>query len=449
MNPVPFSRKTTARIRAGHQSGALSRLCLAAVFLGLFIQGGLCFAGTAPALETVSAGADHLLNRLNTPVDAKDPDPLHNNRFIRVLIASGKTSFFIDKGHFKGFEYEFLSTYEAFINQLTDRYFRIKVLFIPVALQDIFDFLQKGYGDIAATGLTSPERPNGRFSFSRPYIRDEFRIRAQHSGRPGIEELRQPLVHSGGNITLAVREGNTKLLETLNSFIEKNRKGSHLGNILYNRYYRNPQWMGKQRLDHSMELFPEVFKLMAFYGEKYRFNPLFLMAVAYRESRFDQDNTSPKGAVGIMQVMPGTAADPNVDIENIHDLENNIHAGVKYLYHLRTRYFDKPYISRQDRFFFTLAAYNAGPDRIKKMRQITRKNGANPDKWFFNVERTAAQKIGPEVVEYVADVYKYFVAYQLQSELLKNPDNSGGTLQGIPAACFLPGSACEYLLAGF
>ncbi len=449
MTPVLIIRKKTAGITESPVSGFLFRPFFAAMILVLFFQGTPALAGIAHAFKTDCVETDHLLNQLNAPVAVKDPDPLHNNRFVRVLIASGKTSFFIDKGHFKGFEYEFLSAYETFINQLMDRYFRIKVIFIPVALKDIFDLLQKGYGDIAATGLASQERPNDRFSFSRPYIRDEFRIRAQHSEGPGIEEVNQPLFHSGGNINLAVRKGNTKLLDTLNRFIEKNRKGSHLGNILYNRYYRNSRWIGNQRPYHTMDLFPDVFRLMAFYGEKYRFNPLLLMAVAYRESRFDQDNTSPKGAVGIMQVMPRTAADPNVDIENIHDLEDNIHAGVKYLYHLRTRYFDKPSISRQDRFFFTLAAYNAGPERIKQMRQITQKNGGNPDKWFFNVERTAAQKIGQEVVEYVADVYKYFVAYQLQSELLKNPDNSGGTLQGIPASCFLPGSACEYLLAGF
>jgi soluble lytic murein transglycosylase-like protein len=205
-----------------------------------------------------------------------------------------------------------------------------------------------------------------------------------------------------------------------NRFIEKNRQGSHLGNILYNRYYRNSRWIKNPHLYHAMDPFPGVFNFMKLYGEKYRLNPLLLLAVAYKESKFDQSDTSLKGAVGIMQLMPGTAADPNVDIQNIHDLENNIHAGVKYLHHLKKKYFDHPAIAREDRLFLTLAAYNAGPDRIMKMRRITRENGGNPDKWFFNVEKTAAQMIGKEVVEYVADVYKYFIAYQLQADLIKN-----------------------------
>jgi membrane-bound lytic murein transglycosylase MltF len=376
-------------------------------------------AQTGFASEKPYFGADYLLTRVNASF-AQDPDPLHNNRFIKVLVAGGKTSFFIENGHFNGFEYEFLRAYETFINQWVNRYFRMKILFIPVALKDIFYFLEKGYGDIAAAGLSFSKHRNGngKVSFSRPYIRNMDRIMARNNqGEKQIE------VHSGGDITLAVRQENTKLLDTLNRFIEKNRKGSHLGNILYNRYYRNSRWIKQPHLFHTMDPFPGVFKFMQLYGEQYQFNPLLLLAVAYKESKLDQTNTSPKGAVGIMQLMPGTAADPNVGIKNIHDLENNIHAGVKYLNHLKTQYFDHPAISREDRFFLTLAAYNAGPDRIMKLRRITRKNGGNPDKWFFHVEKTAAQMIGQEVVEYVADVYKYFIAYQLQADLIKNQNN--------------------------
>lgn len=371
-------------------------------------------AETGHAFEKPYFAADYLLTRVSAS-GAEDPDPLHNNRFIKVLVASSKTSFFIDNGHFNGFEYEFLSAFETFINRVVDRYYRIKVLFIPVALKDIFYFLEKGYGDIAAAGLSFSEHRSEQFSFSRPYIwnADNIMVRERQKGK-------QPAVHPGGNITLAVRRENTKLLDTLNRFIEKNRKGSHLGNILYNRYYRNSKWIKDPHLFHTMELFPRVFKFMKHYGEQYQLNPLLLLAVGYKESRLDQANTSPKGAVGIMQLMPGTAACSSVGIKNIHDLENNIHAGVKYLYHLKTQYFDHSAISREDRFFLTLAAYNAGPERIMKMRRITQKNGGNPDKWFFNVEKTAAQMIGQEVVEYVADVYKYFIAYKLQADLIKN-----------------------------
>jgi membrane-bound lytic murein transglycosylase MltF len=45
-----------------------------------------------------------------------------------------------------------------------------------------------------------------------------------------------------------------------------------------------------------------------------------------------------------MQILPSTAADKRVNVRDIHLLENNIHAGVKYLHFLRERYFSSPEI---------------------------------------------------------------------------------------------------------
>jgi len=56
-----------------------------------------------------------------------------------------------------------------------------------------------------------------------------------------------------------------------------------------------------------------------------------IAAQAYQESGLDQSKRRPTGAIGVMQVLPRTAADPNVNIADIEKLENNIHAGVKYL----------------------------------------------------------------------------------------------------------------------
>lgn len=47
---------------------------------------------------------------------------------------------------------------------------------------------------------------------------------------------------------------------------------------------------------------------------------------------------------------------------------------------------------------------------------ISRKRGFDPNKWFFNVEKIAAEFIGRETVEYVANINKYYVAYKLQVE---------------------------------
>jgi len=75
--------------------------------------------------------------------------------------------------------------------------------------------------------------------------------------------------------------------------------------------------------------FLETVALFKKYGEEYGFDPLMLAAQAYQESGLDQRKLSARGAVGVMQVMPDTARAMNVG--DIHRLEPNIHAGIKYL----------------------------------------------------------------------------------------------------------------------
>ena len=117
-----------------------------------------------------------------------------------------------------------------------------------------------------------------------------------------------------------------------------------------------------------------------------------------------------------MQILPETAAYKSVNIPDIHLLENNIHAGVKYLHFLRERYFSDPAIEPAARVNLSWAAYNAGPAKINKLRKIAQKRGFDPNKWFFNVEKIASEFIGRETVEYVANINKYYVAYKLQQE---------------------------------
>ena len=60
-----------------------------------------------------------------------------------------------------------------------------------------------------------------------------------------------------------------------------------------------------------------------------------------------------------------------------------------------------------------LGAYNSGPARIIKMRAKAAEMGYDPNVWFDNVELVAAREIGRETVQYVANIYKYYLAYRL------------------------------------
>ncbi|MBS0362692.1 MAG: lytic transglycosylase domain-containing protein [Proteobacteria bacterium] len=77
-------------------------------------------------------------------------------------------------------------------------------------------------------------------------------------------------------------------------------------------------------------------------------------AVAWQESRFNQAAVSPKGAMGVMQLMPGTARTLGVDAT---DLKGNVEGGVAYLAQLLQRFGDLPR---------ALAAYNAGPEAVER-----------------------------------------------------------------------------------
>jgi membrane-bound lytic murein transglycosylase MltF len=163
--------------------------------------------------------------------------------------------------------------------------------------------------------------------------------------------------------------------------------------------------------------FEKTIALFKKYGRRYRFDYLMLAAQGYQESRLDQSARSAQGAIGIMQVLPGTAE--AVGAGDITEVEPNIHAGVRYLRHLYDRELKRPGPDEQNRTLFAFAAYNAGPGRLARLRAEAKRTGLDPNQWFNNVERVAALRVGQETVGYVRNIYKYYVAYKLQLETLE------------------------------
>ena len=188
------------------------------------------------------------------------------------------------------------------------------------------------------------------------------------------------------------------------------------GNVLLKRYLQNTRWARGATNKEDMRRFNELTGIFKKYATKYDFDWLLLVAQGYQESGLDQRTRSPVGAIGVMQVMPTTAKDRNVAIKDIHLTEPNIHAGVKYLRFLVNQYFDEPGIDRVNRHLFAFAAYNAGPNRITRLRSEAAAKGLDPNKWFNNVELVAAEDIGRETVQYVSNIYKYYIAYKLTLE---------------------------------
>lgn len=223
-------------------------------------------------------------------------------------------------------------------------------------------------------------------------------------------------LNDGGEIAWALRQESPKFLEALNGFVDKIEKGTLLGNMLDKRYLASPEWVLKSTANDDIDRAKGVQEVIRERAPDYEFDWKLIVAQGYQESRLDQSARSKAGAVGVMQLLPSTAKDKNVGIADISTVENNVHAGVKYLRFLMDRYYSEPEISDLDRKLFSLAAYNAGPGNISKARKRAVKMGLDPNVWFDNVETATAKAVSREPVIYVRNIFKYAVFIRLRED---------------------------------
>ncbi len=226
-------------------------------------------------------------------------------------------------------------------------------------------------------------------------------------------------VRTGGKIGWAIRKNNPELKKIVNTFVKSSKKGTLLGNIIFKRYLKSVKYVKNHLQGEDRKRFESTIDLFRKYGETYRFDWLMLVALAYQESKIDQSKRSHAGAIGVMQILPSTAKDKNVNISGIDKIDPNIHAGVKYLRFVIDHYFNEPEIDELNKGLFAFASYNAGPAKVAKMRRAARKMGFDPNVWFNNVEVVAARRIGRETVQYVSNIAKYYTAYRLLMEQKK------------------------------
>jgi len=219
-------------------------------------------------------------------------------------------------------------------------------------------------------------------------------------------------VRTGGEIAWAFRKGSPKLKAVVDEFVKGHKKGTLLGNMLLKRYLRDTKYVKNSTTQEEMEKFRIMVSIFEKYAGQYDFDYLMVGAQAYQESGLDNSKRSPAGAVGVMQLLPATAADPNVGIPDIEKLDKNIHAGIKYLRFIVDRYFKDEPMDDVNKMLFAFASYNAGPARVSSLRNNAAKMGLDPNVWFHNVEVVAAREIGRETVQYVSNIYKYYIAYR-------------------------------------
>jgi len=221
-----------------------------------------------------------------------------------------------------------------------------------------------------------------------------------------------PLVDTGAT-GWAFRKNSPKLKAIVNDFVGDHRVGTVFGNMVLRKYLASTKWVKNATSESERKKFNEMVGLFRKYGDQYDLPYLLVVAQAYQESALNPKVRSPAGAVGVMQIKPSTAAAKPIEIRNVTRLDKNIEAGTKYLRFLVDQYYKDEPMPRVEQGLFAIASYNAGPTRIRELRRKAAAQSLDPNRWFNNVELVAAQEIGRETVQYVANIYKYYLAYKM------------------------------------
>jgi membrane-bound lytic murein transglycosylase MltF len=294
------------------------------------------------------------------------------------------------------------------------------------ASSSYFEHLQERVGDFRARGLEPPEivpadeileaedllemLDTGMIGIT---VLDDYKAEFWASVFPNVNLREDLVINQGGAIAWAMRPASPQFESMLEGFMKAYGKGTMIGNDTYNRYLADA---GRVRCSHSpqaLETLSELVTVFEKYGSEYEFDWLMLAAQSFQESKFQQDRRSSAGAVGVMQIKPSTAADPNVGVDDISTIDGNVHAGSRYMRFLADRYFSSEEFDPLGQWLFSLAAYNAGPARVAQLRKEAAESGYDAARWFDNVEIVAARRLGQETVSYVSNVFKYYVGYQL------------------------------------
>ncbi|OGV31247.1 MAG: hypothetical protein A2020_01330 [Lentisphaerae bacterium GWF2_45_14] len=228
-----------------------------------------------------------------------------------------------------------------------------------------------------------------------------------------------------------VRSEDVLLKKAVDQFFKREYRQTFF-NVVYNRYFK----YSKQAAAHSESYKGSDIRVCSYdpiikeYSSKYDFNWLLVCAQICQESGFDHTKESYVGAIGLMQVMPATGRE--MGFKDIKNPTNNVHAGVKYLHKMRTRFPEN--LPDSEREFFSLASYNVGLGHVIDARRLAREMNLDPNRWFNNVE-TAIQLLsrpqyasrakygycrGGEPVLYVRKIIQRYRAYK-QDEANKCP----------------------------
>ena len=125
-----------------------------------------------------------------------------------------------------------------------------------------------------------------------------------------------------------MRKNSPGLLAEINDCSKRYGEGSSFHAEVMRKYYRSTAIVKNAYSRENQAQFLRVVDIFRKYSDKYGFDYLMVTAQGFQESRLKQSARSPRGAVGVMQLLPSTAADPKIAITGIDkSADRNIEAG--------------------------------------------------------------------------------------------------------------------------
>ena len=213
----------------------------------------------------------------------------------------------------------------------------------------------------------------------------------------------QPALGPPQQVVWAVRQTSPQLLDSLNRWIEVQKKKGLLA-VLYRKYFENRRAFTVRA--RSGYLTGESGKLSPYddwfreYAKIPGWDWRLVASQAYQESRFNPRARSWAGAVGLMQIMPRTARELHA---NANDPRQAVEAACKYLWKLDDQL--KASITKEDeRRKFILASYNVGLGHVEDAQRLAKKHGNDPAVWedvaYWLVQKSKRAVYNDPVVKY-------------------------------------------------
>jgi membrane-bound lytic murein transglycosylase F len=194
-------------------------------------------------------------------------------------------------------------------------------------------------------------------------------------------------------VSWALRNGSVNLQQEINEWIGEHKESRDFA-VLYNKYYKNARWArlatGKLVSRSGISEYDDIIRQST---HIINWDWRLIAALIYKESKFQPEAVSHRGAFGLMQLMPKTARHFGADVHSTP--AEQIAAGVRLI-----QYLDKQFIQSvpnpEERIKFILASYNLGQAHILDAQRLAEKYGKNPAIWYDNVEFFMLAKSQPE-----------------------------------------------------